>query len=80
VWGLMVKKWALKVRYRSRLGAIDVDFELDDIAELQTVIEQGPPDETVFDMTLIRRLSDAVTLESAFERMRNRSEEDIKAS
>jgi hypothetical protein len=44
---MKTRKWVATVCYNSKLGNLDVDYHLNDLADLQVLIEQGPGYEAV---------------------------------
>ncbi len=59
-------RWFVTVVYRADAGPLDIDYAIEELAELQAIIERGPYWDTIdrIEIRLQRRLYD-VTVEQA---------------
>ena len=64
----MLRRWHAKVCYRANASLIDVEHDLDEIADLHDLIERGPHWDTI-ELIEVRRVnhnaSETLTVEQA---------------
>jgi hypothetical protein len=66
-----VKRWSATIWYRGEAGSVDVTHDVEELAELQALVEQGPDWNTVdrIEVRLQRRSEpESYTLEQAAQR------------
>lgn len=60
-------RWHVVVRYRARTGIIDIDYDIEELEQLASLVERGPDWNCLIDcvVTLNRPLTPDLTVEQA---------------